>query len=324
MKKLTFAAALVTVMVTVLTGCLKDKGFDNHQYGINDPDTQPPGAGFAFGNRDKVDFGLDVSSSNQPVTNIVYAQLFAGSPAAADVQITLSNNTTALVAAYNAANGTSIQALPTGVWNVPMTLTIPAGSYNVNVPLNVTNTTGLDPNVQYAVGLTITDVTGGYKIADNYKNLLIVFGVKNQYDGRYNLRGMFYHPSYPFYPFVTNVEMHTSGPNSVKMYYPPFDDYLNPFATSPTGGGITGFDLQDPEFTVNPTTSAVTVANVATGGTIVYAMGLGFNNAGYNSRWDPGSKTFYVCYGYNLGGGGAFVLGTSREWIDTAARTGPR
>lgn len=325
MKRIFLASALFTATALFLAGCLKDKGFDNHEYGINDPDTQPPGVGFAFGNRTKVDFGLDVTATTQVIGNIVYVQLFTGTPAASDVTVTLSNNSTALVAAYNAANpGANVQALPTAIWNVPMTLTIPAGSYNVSVPLNVTNTTALNPNIQYAIGLTITNVTGGYQIADNYKNLFILFGVKNQYDGRYNLRGQFYHPSYPFYPFNVTVEMHTSGPNSVKMYYPPFDDYLNPFSTNAAGTSITGFDLQDPEFTVNQTTNAVTVQNVSAGAVTFYTMGLGYTNAGYNSRWDPATKTFYACYGYNLGAGGTFILGTSREWIDTARRLGPR
>jgi hypothetical protein len=325
MKKIVLASLLFTAVSFSFTSCLKDKGFEDFEYGINDPDTQPPGVGFPAGSRPKTDIGVDITSDPQVTNDLFVVNLFSGNPAGSDITVTLSDNTTALLAAYNAANNTNIEPLPTNVYNVPSTLVIPAGQRFAQVPLTVLNTTSLDPAVQYAIGITITDVTGGLRIATNLDDMFIVFGVKNQYDGRYNAKGKFYHPSYPFYPFNTTVEMHTTGPNSVKMYFPPFDDYLNPFATAPNGTGLTGFDFQDPDFNVNPTTNKVTsVVNVSVGGTVVYGMGLGFDNAGYDSRWDPATQTFYVCYGYNLAAGGGFILGTSRMWIDTLRRLGPR
>ena len=53
MKRIFLASALLATMGLFLTGCLKDKGFDNHEYGINDPDTQPPGIGFPLGAKAK-------------------------------------------------------------------------------------------------------------------------------------------------------------------------------------------------------------------------------------------------------------------------------
>lgn len=325
MKKLVLNALLFSAVSFGLTSCLKDKGFENFEYGINDPDTAPPGVGFLNGTKPKNDLGLEVSADPQQANDLLIVKLLSGNTSGSDIQVTIADNTTALLAAYNAANGTSIVALPAALWSVPGSLTIPAGQYINQVPLTVSNTTSLDPNTQYAVGLTITDVTNGLRIASNMDDLFIVISVKNQYDGKYNIRGKFYHPSYPFYPFNTTIEMHTTGPNSAKMYYPAFDDYLNPFATAPNGTGITGFDLQDPDFVVNPTTNKVTaVNNVSVGATTFYTLGLGYDNAGYDSRWDPATQTFYVCYGYNTGAGGTFISGTSRMWIDTFRRTGPR
>jgi len=177
MKRILLAFSLFAAMTVMFTGCLKDKGFDNHTYGINDPDTQPPGVGFPLGTKTQ-GYGLDVSASNQAINGYVYVNLESGVPASTDVHITLTNTTNTQLAAYNAANGTSVLAIPTNLYNVALTLTIPAGGRNVQVPLNILNTTTLDPNKSYAVGFTITSVDGGYKIADNLKNLFIVFSVK--------------------------------------------------------------------------------------------------------------------------------------------------
>jgi hypothetical protein len=322
MKKIALASVLFAAIA--FAGCLKDKGFDNHEYGINDPDTQPPGVGFTFGYKAKNDYGLDVSASAQIINNLLVIKILAGTPPASDVTVTLTNTTAAQVAAYNAANGTSIQALPTAILNIPLSIVIPAGAMDVKLPITVSNTTALNPNVQYALGLTIASATSGYTIADNFKNLFIVFGVKNAYDGKYSIRGKFYHPSYPFYPFASNVEMQTTGPSSNIMYWPLAGDFGAPFSTSPSGSSLSYFGSQWPQFTVNTSTNKVTVDNVYPGAVTFYAMGKGFDNAGYNSRWDPATKTFFVCYGYNLGAAGDFILGTSRMWMDTLVRTGPR
>lgn len=329
MKKIILSSLFIAGMAVAFTGCLKDKGFENNEYGINDPDTQPPGVGFPFGSRAKTDYGLDVSASAQSVTGIVYVNLESGTAAKSDVNITMTNNTNALVAAYNTANGltgsSAVLALPTAIYSVPLSLVIPSGGRNVQTTINVTNTTGLDPNRAYAVGLTISGVDGGYKIADNLKNLLVVFNIKNQYDGKYTLRGKFHHPSLSNPPlnFTTQIEMHTAGPNVVLMYSPVFGEYCSPAIL---GGSLNRFASQAPRFTVNTATNAVVVDNSDAAG-VVYAMSAtGFGSAPYNHRWDPASKTFFVSWGYNLGAGGAYGGNgsASRMWEDTCIRTGPR
>lgn len=328
MKKIT---SILTILAAtfVMTGCLKDKGFNNNEYGINDPDTQPPGVGFPLGSKSKVDFGLNVASTVQAVNDIVYVNLESGVAAPADVAVTLTNNTTSLLSAYNTANGltgtSAVLALPTALYNVALSMTIPSGGRNVQVPLNVTNTTTLDPNRQYAVGLTISNVTGGYKIASNLANLLIVFGVKNAYDGKYTLRGRFHHPSASNPPaaFTTTVEMWTTGPNSVKMYWPLAGAFGSPFLS---GGSLTYFAVQEPKFTVNLSTNAVVVNNDDATGSVYTMSATGFGTLPYNHRWDPAVKTFFASWGYNLGAGGAFGGNGSaaRMWEDTLIYTGPR
>ncbi len=325
MKRIIFSSLLIAAVSFTFTSCLKDKGFDNYEYGINDPDTQAPGVGFSFGANAKNDYGLDVKSTPQVVNGLTNVNMLTGVVPSNDVNVTLTNNTTTMLAAYNSANGTAILALPTALYTVPATLVVPAGSRFNDAPITVSNTTTLDPNKQYAVGLTISAVDGGYNIAGNMKNLFIIFGVKNQYDGTYTLNGMFHHPvgANPPANFTGTVQMHTSGPNSVKMYVPLFGGY---YSLMIYGGGLNAFGSQEPNFTVNQVTNKVTVQNVAAGATTFYDMGLGFNNAGYDSRWDPSTKTMYACWGYNLGAGGTFGGNGSaaRLWLDTLIRTGPR
>ena len=112
MKKTSLASVLfVALLAMTFTGCLKDKGFDNYEYGINDPDTQPPGVGFPLGAKAKNPFGLDVSGSTQVVNDMVYVNLNAGNPAPSDITITLEIKSAEIISAYNTANGTNVQVL---------------------------------------------------------------------------------------------------------------------------------------------------------------------------------------------------------------------
>lgn len=329
MKKIMLVLFGLSAIAVSFTGCLKDKGFENNEYGINDPGSQPPGVGFPYGSKARTDFGLEVSAAPQSVNGLVYVNLESGTPAPSAINVALTNTSTALTNAYNTANGLTgseaVLVMPSALYTVPLSLTIPSGGRNVQTSITISNTTTLNPNRSYAIGLTIASADGGYRIAENLKNLLIVFNVKNIYDGRYTLKGKFHHPTGANPPanFTTTIEMHTTGSNTVKMYWPLGGGYGSPMIF---GGSLNWFASQEPEFTVNTATNAVTVQNVAAGATTFYTMGLGFNNAGYNSRWDLPSTTFFACWGYNLGAGGAYGGDGSaaRIWVDTLIRTGPR
>jgi hypothetical protein len=329
MKKILSISLVIAVLAVAFTGCLKDKGFDNGTYGINDPDTQPPGVGFPFGSKTKNDWGLDVTSTNQPVTGLVYVNLEAGALPKSDIKITLADNSAAMVTAYNAANGTNIQVLPAAIWNVLTSLTIPAGGRNIEVPLNVTSTLALNSALQYAVGLRISAVDGGYTIAENLRNLFIVFSVKNKYDGKYTMKGRFYHPSVNpgFDAHSFTVELRTAGPNDVTLYWPLYGGFYTPL--NGAGGAPTCcFTAQTLGLATNPGTNVTTAYNAdpafATSYSTMTSTGsLPSFPVPTPNRWVDATKTFYISFGYNLSGGSA-TAGTSRCWIDTLQRTGPR
>jgi hypothetical protein len=142
--------------------------------------------------------------------------------------------------------------------------------------------------------------------------------VKNQYDGKYNITWTNYHPtSNPGYTGgTTTVEMHTSGGSSVKIYWPLYLGYYNPAILN---GLLQPFGAQEPKYTV-ASNNSVTVQNSYLGAVTFYSMATGFN-----SRYDPATKTFYVKWGYGSGGPyPPFDAATSREWTQTITYTGPR
>ena len=119
--------------------------------------------------------------------------------------------------------------------------------------------------------------------------------------------------------------MWTVSGDAVKMYSPDFAGFSHPFydVTSSNPGHENAFGGQEPRYTVNSVTNKIVVDNSNSAGTS-YTMGLGYNNAGYNSYWDDGTKTMYACFGYGLPGGIFTPNAASREWIDTLQYLGPR
>lgn len=166
----------------------------------------------------------------------------------------------------------------------------------------------------------------GFQLAEapdaRISNALFQVGVeisaKNAYDGVYNLTWTNYHPTLNagYTGGTTEVEMHTTAANKVKIYWPLAGAYCAPAILS---GGLSYFLAQEPEYTINTSTNVVTVQNVAPGAVTFYAMATGFN-----SRYEPGTKTIYAKWGYSYGAGGAFDPANTREWNQTLVYVRPR
>ncbi|MFM7672318.1 MAG: DUF1735 domain-containing protein [Bacteroidota bacterium] len=298
MKNVTSKAVLALALLSfTFTGCLKDKGFENYQYGINDPDTQPPGVGFPFAAKAMNGYGLDVSGSPQTVAELTFLNLNAGNPAPADITINLAIKSTELIGAYNTANGTNIQVLPTSLYTMPTTVTIPAGARNVTVPLVVTNTLTLNPNIAYGIAVQITSASGNYIVAENLKNLLIQFSIKNKYDGVYNLTG--YHNRVPYtFPYQTTMHMVTSGPNAVYFFWPLVGGVGHPIGIGANNAISWYGPIVAPVVVFNTSTNLVTnVFNGDPGGAPPITM---FTGAGSRlSKWDPATRNITVDWNYN-------------------------
>jgi hypothetical protein len=157
----------------------------------------------------------------------------------------------------------------------------------------------LDPNnlitlgLRVGLGFLIAEATGA-QISDSKGQLGVEISAKNAYDGVYSLTWTNYHPT------------------------------LNPAYTGSTAeiemrsGALQYFGIQEPEYTINTTTNAVTVQNAAPGAVTFYTMATGFN-----SRYDPSSKTIYAKWGYSYASPGVFDA-NCREWTQTLVYLRPR
>lgn len=312
MKKILVFASFV-FLTSTLVGCLKDKGYDNEEYGIQIKDVI--GVSLPEAPNSPILGSLNAATTPQILsTNI---SLESASPASSDVTIQLVSSPTLVASA-------GYEGMPAGSFSLPASVVIKAGTKLATINVTVNNATVLDLTKIYGIGISIASVSpSGITIASNMKSLVLAFSIKNKYDGVYRLKGQFFHPTAaPSYPtFNTElVEMRTTGPNSVKMYckISGITGFYHPW-TATTGGAFTAFASQEPEYTINPTTNVVTVQNSFVGAATFYTMGMGFNNAGYNSRWDNTSKTIFANFGYGMTAT-TFVPTASRMFIDTLIR----
>ncbi len=298
MKRLPILSILGVLLLAFGTSCLKDKGFDNGQYGI--PITDIKGVAFPSASKSPLGFGLEVSSSNQLVSGLVQITLETSGSADGDVVINLSNTTGTAAAGdiknYNTASGDNVQILPSSLYTIPASVTIPSGQKNVIVPINVSNTTSLNPNLSYGIGITITSASNGYQVAQNQKNVIVKFSVKNKYDGRYRLQG--YHNRVPYtFPYDTEIHLETTGPSSVIFYWPDVSSVGHPIGVGP-GNNLSWYgSTVAPEIVFDPATDLVTqVRNTNPAGPPITM----FTGAGSRiSRFNPATRSITVDWNYN-------------------------
>ena len=308
-KFLTLAALVVS-----MSSCLKDKSTDNGTTGLvvdNQVFVQLGGASQAarFSS-------VALDFENKPVTPVfVIARLLSVSPAPVDIVITL--DTLGQAAALLPAG---VVKLPNSFYTLPaggLTVTIPKGSNEGTLKIN-TNAIQFDPSTTYGLGFKIKSVSpSSYQSAANFSTFYTTVGAKNKYDGVYSMTFSNYHPSSnPGYTGEkTTVHMITTGGSTNKMFWPLASAFGIP---SILGGGFSYFGAQEPAYTVDPVTNKVTIVNAAVGGSVVYAMA-----AGYDSRYEPSTRTYYIKFGYN-NPGGVFNSATTREWTQEFTYTGPR
>lgn len=318
--KLFFAVTLVTA----LSSCLKDKEYDNNVIGHNvDGVGVPKVIELAIASSPSHDKSLAIDFVDKPVTlDFLTVRLAAAEVAAEDITVTI-DTTGALAAftAYNAANGKNIVPLPKAFFTIvggSLNVVIKKGTRESNLQIT-TNAKDFDPSTTYGLVFKITKVDkSGYNISGNFGSWMTFIGAKNSFDGVYSCQFTNYHPtSNPGYTGTTQVvHMVTTGPNSCKIFWPLADAFCAPAVL---GGALNYFGLQEPEYTVNPSNNVVTVQNAYPGAVTFYEMA-----AGFNSRYDPATRTIYAKWGYNYSPGQIFNPAANREWTQTMTYTGPR
>ena len=307
MKKILFAALSFMLLIS---SCKKnqDYGFsvDNSPKGVSLNQAVNLAAGTKASDSISVVSGVTPSATAQTLSDI-YITLESAQVSPVDVTVGIVVKPSLVPQGYSALTSTQAQ--------VPTSVKIPAGKQFVQIPIIFPNTSAFVLTTTYAIGLEITSADQGYQVAANRRQIVIAYNVKNNYDGRYKLEFLNYHPtSNPGYTGSTvEVELRTVSAFSCKLYYQ--DVAQNPAILN---GSLGAFAGQEPEYTFNPTTNAVTVQNTAPGAVTFYTMNPSFPN-----NYDPINKIINVKWGYSYVGG-TFAAGTSREWTQKFTYLGPR
>ena len=295
-KKYIYLFAAVAVS---LTACVKERE--------SNIDPSNSGGVIAFANT-----GSDLSgaSSFYPGFYTDLGSLAAGATAAFNVNVEYSGTgdapsditvnldiDTAALSQYNAENGTNYVVPAASVFTLPPTAVIKKGTRLAQVSASITNSADFDFSQNYALPVKITSATDGI-ISNNFCKAVYAFGLRNVYDGHYSLKGFSLRGGDPVktgnFVYDHGMDLVTVGGNVVQ------------FADLQVWSDLTGVGIGNPVFTVNADNS-VTVSS--SGGAI--------NAPGYDSKYDPATKTFYVSFTWGAGP-------AARLAIDTLTYVGPR
>lgn len=296
MKKI-FPCALLSLMA--LSSCLKDKDFDAHKFGIKDPGGSPVGVGFPQ-SANRINTTSVENSDAAQTFQVALVNLLSDAPADKDIHVVLELNPQ-LIAQYNAANDPDVLELPNGSFSLPSTtVVIPAGQRTATLTLAIPNAKNqLDITKGYALGLRIKEVQEqGVVVADNQRNILVGIAIKNQYDGIYSLRG---------YTLRLGDAAKTGHFEGEEMPLLTVGAASVSFADQTLWADRTEISIGEPQLAIDVVTNKVNITS----------SGGAMNLPGYDSRYDPATRTFYL--GFTWGAGP-----TARVAIDTMVFLRPR
>src|SRR5262245_8437840 len=155
---------------------------------------------------------LDLIPSTETV-NLITLQVFAprDNKPNGNVHITLVQDPNAVTAA-------GYTNLPTSAYsNLVLEYDVPAGG-SVKVPITL-NKTSLNLANTYGIGFKITTVSQGV-ISEPDKSIVVGIGLKNRWDGIYEMSGTFVDYSNAAFTYYGDqqYELISSGPTSVKVF----------------------------------------------------------------------------------------------------------
>lgn len=322
MIKISKFLLLGTVLSLGLGSCLKDKGYDENEYGL-DLSSVPKviELGFPSNAANTRTYGLDFEDK-QITINAFNVRLAAELPAEQDLIITL--DTTGAAAAIRGIDST-YRVLPNSFYTLKsgLRVTIPAGTRQVPFEV-VTNAIQFDPSTTYGLYFKITAVDKtGYNISKNFGTFVAIFGAKNKFDGVYRLKVKMTANDRPAvntgasWEWGGPVELQTVSGVTVSLYDAwGFEDYIQPIQTSALD--FSGFGATAPRFTFDPATNKMIAAFNAFPNP---PNGRQFQidpNPALDSKWDPVTKNVYAHFIMTQPGFGPLLI------ADTFLYVGPR
>jgi hypothetical protein len=205
----------------------------------------------------------------------------------------------AAIAAYNTAHNTSYIALPADSYTIDAgnpksgddwTLKFDAGEFAKPIRIQL-DATKLDLSKQYAFGFKIKDAAGN-AISNAFNNLIVEVGVKNKYDGIYEVTGTMVDVAVAtlsgYYPL--SWDLRTAGSNKVKIF-----DRLTGTQTHliNSGGALSQYGQFGLDVTFNATTDEIeSITNPLLGS---LGRQAALDESGEN-RYDAATKTVKIKY----------------------------
>ena len=324
--KLYLKAIAPILILFSLSSCLKDKGYTNQQYGLNDLNSVRH---VSFIKSYEKDGNNVVGILTSPVEESYdyFVLNISGDKTTADVTVNLVIDNTQITE-FNAANGTAYLPLPAANYVMPLSITYPAGTDFLPVKIKLKKG-GLDVTKAYALGIKIAGTSDpAITLSTNANKRLISFLIKNKYDGNYGMRirtvgwsayGISDNQvgTWPSNGDGTSIFMITSGANTVDIWDEwGFGTYIqNAFTTGNAAG--TGFGATSPRFVFDlATDKLLDVFNTTPNDGRDRRFTL--NPAVTDSRYDPATKIIYAAYRMHQ-------IGRPDQFIyDTLTYTGPR
>lgn len=287
-----------------LASCLKDKGFENQDYGLNDPSSDKF---VSFIKSYEKDGNNVVGILTSPVIEDFdfFVLNISGKVLSSPVTVNLAIDNT-IITEFNTANGTNYIPLPAATYELPLSVTYPAGVDFLLVKLKLKKAT-LDVTKAYSLGVKIVGTSdGGIKLSTNGNKRLISFLIKNKYDGNYGMRfrtvGWAAYGisdnlpgTWPSNGDGTSIFMITSGANTVDLWDEwGFGTYIQPAFTA-GNASATGFGATSPRFVFDlATDKLIDVFNTTPDDGRGRRFGL--NPAITDSRYDPVTKKIFAAY----------------------------
>ncbi len=170
MRKLITLSALTALLLTAGTGCLKDKDFEDQEYGLQVKEVKAVSFPQAPGG--PILAGIASLGTPQTIDGPVLILEQEG-VAATDVKVTITIDNAL-------ATDEGLEILPVGSYSLnTLTVTIPAGE-RISDFLKVVfpNASALDASKTFGIGLRITAIDQGYTIARNMSTVVISINVK--------------------------------------------------------------------------------------------------------------------------------------------------
>ena len=294
-KNSTLKTLLIVGIVALVFGCKKPDIPEQAEGKGSTIIRMPPGTGFRLAS-------IDLVATSQTFSLV---DIYRDTPGEAELNSSTKvviKEDASVIAAYNTAHSTSYIALPATAFTIDpsnpklgndYTLTFNPGEFYRQLKITVPDATVLDPNKKYALGFKIASVDNG-KISASEKEVVVEVGLKNRWDGVYQVNGTMVDLTTPTitgtYPLTW--ELRTTGANTLAVF-----DKSRGIQTHNilSAGALSQYGTFGLNMSIDPATNKITSVVNPFGQPAANGRSAVLDPTGVNA-YDPATKTFRIKY----------------------------